>query len=311
MTAPPVFGSSPYADARVLITVKTYPTPSAKYIETVCTAGVTDDGRFIRLYPIPYRMLQSPQRYKKYQWVRLKVQKRSADSRPESYSVDEESIEIENEIGTAQAWKARRDIILPLRSPSIEDLRRQQQETRCSLGLVRPARVSQFRIVDAKETDWTDDERAKLTRTPLFRSAPYRSLEKIPFEFRYQFTCDDPECNGHDMQVLDWEVAQSYRQWSRQYGARWREAMEKKYADELVTRRDLHFYVGTVSSHPATWTIIGLFYPPLTTDPPPQAARPSQVTGSRRQDAFKGVSDERPVTQARLPFEAEETDPST
>jgi len=41
MAAPRVFGSSPYADVRVLITVKTYPTPSAKYIETVCTAGIT------------------------------------------------------------------------------------------------------------------------------------------------------------------------------------------------------------------------------------------------------------------------------
>jgi hypothetical protein len=111
------------------------------------------------------------------------------------------------------------------------------------------------------------------------------------------------------MQVLDWEVAQSYRRWSRQYGANWRDAMETKYGDELVRRRDLHFYVGTVSSYPQTWTIIGLFYPPLTGELAPQAI-PSQVAGSRRQDAFKRVSDERPVTQARLPLEAEEADPS-
>ena len=51
-------------------------------------------------------MLQSPQRYTKYQWVRLKVQKRSADSRPESYSVDEESIEIENEVAARMPSKA-------------------------------------------------------------------------------------------------------------------------------------------------------------------------------------------------------------
>lgn len=86
--------------------------------------------------------------------------------------------------------------------------------------------------------------------------------------------------------------------------------MEQKYADELVTRRDLHFYVGTVSSHPLTWTIIGLFYPPMIGESPPQTAPPSQMAGRRRQDTFEGVSDERSVTQARLPFEAEEADPS-
>ncbi len=42
---------------KVLITVKTYPIPSAKYDELVCTAGVTETGDFIRLYPINFRDL--------------------------------------------------------------------------------------------------------------------------------------------------------------------------------------------------------------------------------------------------------------
>lgn len=45
----PVFGESPYTDTRVLVVVKTYPNPSQKYLETVCTAGITDDGRLIRM----------------------------------------------------------------------------------------------------------------------------------------------------------------------------------------------------------------------------------------------------------------------
>lgn len=43
---------------KVLITVKTYPIPSAKYDELVCTAGVREDGSFVRLYPINFRDLQ-------------------------------------------------------------------------------------------------------------------------------------------------------------------------------------------------------------------------------------------------------------
>ena len=53
---------------KVLITVKTYPIPSAKYDELVCTAGVTESGDFIRLYPIRFRDLPYSQQYKKYQW---------------------------------------------------------------------------------------------------------------------------------------------------------------------------------------------------------------------------------------------------
>jgi hypothetical protein len=36
---------------RVFITVKTYPPLSEKYDELVCTAGISEDGSWIRLYP--------------------------------------------------------------------------------------------------------------------------------------------------------------------------------------------------------------------------------------------------------------------
>ena len=42
---------------KVLITVKTYPTLSRKHGELVCTAGVREDGSWVRLYPIPFRLL--------------------------------------------------------------------------------------------------------------------------------------------------------------------------------------------------------------------------------------------------------------
>jgi hypothetical protein len=48
-------------DARrenILILCKTYPSPSAKYSETSCVAGMTEDGQLLRLYPIPFRMIR-------------------------------------------------------------------------------------------------------------------------------------------------------------------------------------------------------------------------------------------------------------
>ena len=49
---------------RVLIVVKTYPTPARKSVEVSCTAAVTEDGEWIRLFPIPYRFLTDSQRFR-------------------------------------------------------------------------------------------------------------------------------------------------------------------------------------------------------------------------------------------------------
>ncbi|MGY0201335.1 hypothetical protein [Leptothrix sp. BB-3] len=42
---------------RILILCKTYPSPSARYVETSCVAGMSEDGRLIRLFPVPFRLV--------------------------------------------------------------------------------------------------------------------------------------------------------------------------------------------------------------------------------------------------------------
>ena len=61
---------------KVYITVKTYPTLSEKYDELVCTAGICEDGSWIRLYPLPFRKLEYEQKYKKWQWIEVDVERR-------------------------------------------------------------------------------------------------------------------------------------------------------------------------------------------------------------------------------------------
>ncbi len=60
---------------RICILVKAYPQPSQKYEETVCCAGVTEDGRFLRLYPIPYRRLKKEQQFQRFDWVEMHIAK--------------------------------------------------------------------------------------------------------------------------------------------------------------------------------------------------------------------------------------------
>ena len=72
---------------RVLILCKTYPSPSAKYAETSCVAGMTEDGRLIRLYPVPFRLVSDDQQFKKWQWITARFEKARDDHRPESHRV--------------------------------------------------------------------------------------------------------------------------------------------------------------------------------------------------------------------------------
>jgi hypothetical protein len=60
---------------RVYILVKTYPTISRKYAELVCTAGILEDGSWIRLYPIPFRLLEDDQKFPKYTWIEVDVER--------------------------------------------------------------------------------------------------------------------------------------------------------------------------------------------------------------------------------------------
>ncbi len=50
-------------EERILVLCKTYPSPSAKYSETSCVAGITEPGNLIRLYPVPFRLVNDEQQH--------------------------------------------------------------------------------------------------------------------------------------------------------------------------------------------------------------------------------------------------------
>jgi len=103
--------------AKVLITVKTYPLPSRSYTELVCTAGLINGERWIRIYPVSFRFLQDGDKYPKYSWVELDLVRNAKDFRPESYrpklGVDER-ITVIDKVGTGSAndWAGRKSYVL-------------------------------------------------------------------------------------------------------------------------------------------------------------------------------------------------------
>ena len=80
-------GSGSRQRARIMITVKTYPELSARYHETSCLAGIRlDQGtpQHVRLFPVPFRLLNEESQFAKYSIVEVDVQRHHGDRRPES-----------------------------------------------------------------------------------------------------------------------------------------------------------------------------------------------------------------------------------
>ena len=101
------------AKEKVLICVKTYPTLSEKYDELVCTAGLKEDGTWIRIYPVPFRKLNYDKQYSKWQWIELDLIRNTKDLRPESFRPNLDSpISLLSRIGTERQWAKRKELVL-------------------------------------------------------------------------------------------------------------------------------------------------------------------------------------------------------
>lgn len=264
---------------RVLITVKTYPIPSAKYEELVCTAGVTAQRDFVRLYPINFRELPFDRQYRKYQWIEIEATKHSTrDSRKESYRPDCDTLRTGQHIPTKRGdWSERAKYVLTNESRSMEDLWDQQARDRTSLGIFRPKKVHDL-LVTPDDPQWKPAFRSALRQAKLFdtRRVTLQPPRKVPFKFRYLFECDDERCSGrHRMMIEDWELGRLF--WRLVDNGESPKAAAAKVRDKFLLdlcgpAKETYFYVGTILAHPTRWVIIGLFHPKKGTLKHPQQA---------------------------------------
>ena len=247
---------------KVCIVVRTYPMPAHKGVEVSCTAGITDSGKWIRLFPVPYRFLDHDKRFRKYQWIEVAVQKGS-DPRPESYRIFEDTIKITSApLSTQHNWTARRKLVSPVQAHCLCCLERDRKSKGIpTLGLFKP-RIIEKLLIEKDQSPWTPEQLQLLQQGHLFNPGPKTRLEKVPYQFRYKFQCDEDSCNGHTLICTDWEIGESWRKWSREYRNKWEEKFRNRYEKEMIEKSDTHFFVGTHRVHPQTWMIVGLFYPP-------------------------------------------------
>lgn len=266
------------ARKKVLITVLTYPLPSRSYDELVCTAGVLEDGSWIRIYPVPLSFLMGLRadgviKSFKYNWIELDLIMRTDDFRPESHSpvnYNFKDIKILNHLDTKGNWAKRKkycltDVYTNL-TLLIEDSRAPKNK---SLATFKPAKIISFEVEEEKNREWKDEWKELRKQTDLFASdkKPEDLIRKVPYKFYYRFT--DDEGRESRLMIEDWEIGQLYWNCLKDCGGDETCAIEKvkqKYFNEFTSSKELYLFLGTTKEwHRRRVTnpfvIIGVFYP--------------------------------------------------
>jgi hypothetical protein len=266
-------------NARVLITVKTYPFPSGDHGEVVCTAGLLDGEKWIRMYPIPLNRYTDDERFPKYGWVELDLIKHPSDSRLESYMPRhglDEPMRFLNRIGTKNEWAVRKEIVQKDIFTSMKRLISLSISENKSLGTLRPKEIIGLSI-EKSEREWDPKLIEKMKQMSLFeldadgQAKQRRLIRKLPFDFKYKFLSDGDE-KPRELMILDWEIGTLFWNCLRQSDGDEEEAkklVRKKYFDEFVAQRDILLFLGThylfhMRRVENPFMIIGVFYPPKT-----------------------------------------------
>jgi hypothetical protein len=263
---------------RVLLTVTTYPLPSRSYDELVCTAGVLEDGSWIRIYPVPLSFLSGLKKdgvvgTTKYTWIELNLKKRQDDFRPESHSPEDyefKDLVVGEHLGTEHEWAARKQFCLTNVYTNLKQLIEESKAPKnLSLATFKPAKILGLDI--EKDTDdWKETWKALQNQLSLFGEKAEEAREvmkKLPYKFFYRFV--DEQGNQSRMMIEDWEIGALY--WNCLRMAQNDEVLalqkiKEKYLDDFVTKRDVYFFMGTTKEWHMRrgknpFVIIGVFYP--------------------------------------------------
>jgi len=257
---------------KVLILVKTYPQISRKHVETVCTAGLTEDGKWVRLYPIPFRKLEYEQQYKKFEWMNVPLVRNTDDFRPETYRPHMSEMKRGDFV---KNWDERRQIIFsntPVFS-NLTTLIAQAKSDKVSLAIFKPTGIVDFKVENT-ERDWPQDrleciramsKQGTFFQTPEELAREFEVVKKVPYKFSYTFK--DDEGRPSTMMIADWEIGMLYWNCFEQYKDEQvaTEKVKQKYFGEFL-KKDVYLFLGTTKEHhntaPNPFIIVGVMAPP-------------------------------------------------
>jgi hypothetical protein len=231
-----------------VVLIKAAPQVGQRHGETVCCAGVDLYGKWIRLYPVSFRLLEARQKFGRWDRIRFDCRPPSGDGRPESRRVNQNSIEI---VGQLKPTERERFLARSI----VTSLQRERDDGR-SLALLKPE-IIQF-VIDKKSDQDLAEEKDRFdalrAQGDLFskQSTPH---SPCPYQFRYRYRTDDGERLGT---CQDWEIEATYFFWSKRYGEEKALAEMQRVFGEEYPKKGMLLAMGTHSQYPDTWLINGV-----------------------------------------------------
>lgn len=231
-----------------MVLVKALPHVGKEHGETVCCAGVTIDGEWRRLFPVPFRRLDN--KFKRWNWIEF--QWRTAypkDKRPESRRLQEHTIKIAGTLRSAERAKFLSRVIVS----SVNEAADRGQ----TLALIRPTRVK-FSATKKSLQDMDFEKRAYAAAAAQssFLDDELRALEPCPYAFNFRYESSDGR--SHQATSDDWETAAMFYKFRRLYGESKALAMMKETFEVTYPSKGMAFAMGTHSRYPKTWLLVGI-----------------------------------------------------
>jgi hypothetical protein len=265
---------------KLLITVTTYPLPSRSYDELVCTAGVTEQGDWIRIYPVPLQFLKGLRqdgkvKSYKYTWIELDLKKRTDDFRPESHSPYDYSFKdllVHGDIGTNNNWEERKKYCIKKVYTNLKQLIDDSQSPKnISLATFKPSEFISFDIED-DEREWKKEWREQINQLQINFGETEKNIQrelisKIPYKFYYKFK--DAQGTISRLMIEDWEIGALYWNCLKSADGNESAALQKvrdQYETNFLKNKDIYLFLGSTkewhmrrAKNP--FVIIGVFYP--------------------------------------------------
>jgi hypothetical protein len=232
-----------------IILVKAFPQIGGKHGETVCVAGITLSGEWVRLFPVSFRKLEDAKQFRRWDIVRFSWRVPTEDHRLESRHVLQNRIEIIGHV----PHKDREKLLAPLEQKGVLNARSEGK----SLALIRPT-VLKFKI-DRKSNDVMKEETAAyesaVKQIDMFDDRALKPIAPCPYSFSYQYSTEDGDRVGT---CQDWEIQATFYNWSNRYGEnKALEEIQRVFGEEYP-RKGMLFAMGTHSRWPETWLINGI-----------------------------------------------------
>lgn len=210
-----------------------------------------EDGSWIRIYPMPFRLLKDEQQYPKYTWIDVEVEKNTADFRIESYL----SSIVTMPKPSKPDWDDRRRIILQNGTvyTNLKTIISKAKSEKMSLATFKPTKILDF-IVETDNRSWDPQKLASLQmqsqQLDLFKTAEeieaeFRVVQKIPYKFSYLF--EDDSGKKSKLMIEDWEIGMLYLNCLSRANGNEEVAIKKvkqRYFEDFL-KRDTYFFLGT------------------------------------------------------------------